>query len=71
MGKKFAERFLKILHKIRTERFYIDYSSRALFYKLTKVQREQELIKFLQTNPDWIPTEEEILKAKKEYDTGV
>jgi arsenate reductase-like glutaredoxin family protein len=69
-GKKYANQFIRSLQKLRTERFYIDYSSRQIFYKLTGTKEEKELIKFLKEHSDWIPTEEDILKAKKEYDSG-
>lgn len=65
--KKYADRFLKVLHKLRTERFYIDYVNRQIFYKLTNTQSEKDLIKFLKENPEWIPSEANIIKAKKEY----
>jgi hypothetical protein len=69
-GKRFTTQILKTLHRIRTERYYIDYATREIFYKLTNVGDERKLIAFLKENPDWVPTEEEILKAKKRYDSG-
>jgi hypothetical protein len=71
--KRYVTKFLKTLHKIRTERFYMDWTTRNVFYHLIKINgspvragSEHDIINFLRSNPNWVPKEEEIIKAKEE-----
>jgi len=75
-SKKYVADFLKYLHRLRTGKFQLGNGNyKQVLYKVTKVVENTrrygdiELIEFLKANPAWIPSEEDILMAKKEvYD---
>jgi flagellar biosynthesis GTPase FlhF len=58
--KWIATSILKTLRKLREAKFQLTYYERHYLNLLTNTNNEGELIKFLRTNPDWVPREEEL-----------